>query len=39
MRDKKIAVAAAGFNGFPGEKYPNLFAFFGVPTPEDHTPT
>ncbi len=33
VRDKKIAAAAAGFNGFPGEKYPNLFAFFGVPTP------
>ncbi len=33
VRDKKIAAAAAGFNGFPGDKYPNLFAFFGVPTP------
>ena len=33
VRDKKIAAAAAGFPGFPGEKYPNLFAFFAVPTP------
>ncbi len=38
VRDKKIAAAAAGFNGFPGEKYPNLFAFFAVPTP-GHTAT
>lgn len=37
VRDKKIAAAASGFNGFPGEKYPNLFAFFGVPTP-GHSP-
>ncbi|MGH9457300.1 MAG: M16 family metallopeptidase [Thermoanaerobaculia bacterium] len=33
VRDKKIAAAAAGFTGLPGEKYPHLFAFFGVPTP------
>ena len=33
VRDKKIAAAAQGFNGFPGNKYPNLFAFFAVPTP------
>jgi len=33
VRDKKIAAAAAGFNGFPGEKYPNMFVFFGIPTP------
>ncbi|HUP62087.1 MAG TPA: pitrilysin family protein [Thermoanaerobaculia bacterium] len=37
VRDKKIAAVAQGFNGFPGEKYPNLFAFFGVTTP-GHTP-
>ncbi|HEX2123764.1 MAG TPA: pitrilysin family protein [Thermoanaerobaculia bacterium] len=37
VRDKKIAAAAAGFNGFPGEKYPHLFAFYGVTTP-GHTP-
>jgi predicted Zn-dependent peptidase len=33
VRDAKIAAAASGFSGFPGEKYPHLFAFFGVPTP------
>ena len=37
VRDKKIAAAAAGFSGFPGDKYPNLFAFYAVPTP-GHTP-
>ena len=38
VRDKKIAVNASGFNGFPGEKYPNLFAFFAVPS-TGHTAT
>lgn len=37
VRDKKIAVVSQGFNGFPGDKYPNLFAFFAVPTP-GHSP-
>ena len=37
VRDKKIAAVAAGFSGFPGQKYPNLFAFFAVPVPP-HTP-
>lgn len=37
VRDQKIAAAAAGFNGFPGEKYPNLFTFYAVTTP-GHTP-
>jgi len=37
VRDKKIAAAAAGFSGFPGVKYPSLFAFYGVPVP-GHTP-
>jgi predicted Zn-dependent peptidase len=37
VRDRKIAAAAAGINGFPGEKYPNLFTFYGVTTP-GHTP-
>jgi predicted Zn-dependent peptidase len=32
VRDKKLAINAAGFNGFPGEKYPNLFTFFAIPT-------
>jgi predicted Zn-dependent peptidase len=31
VRDKKLAIQAAGFSGFPGDKYPNLFAFFAVP--------
>ncbi len=38
VRDKKIAVVAQGFSGFPGNKYPNLFAFFVVPA-RGHSPT
>lgn len=38
VRDRKLAVNAAGFNGFPGEKYPNLFCFFAIPT-AGHTAT
>lgn len=37
VRDQKIAANASGFSGFPGEKYPSLFTFFGIPTP-GHTP-
>jgi predicted Zn-dependent peptidase len=37
VRDQKIAAEAEGFSGFPGDKYPNLFAFYAVPTP-GHTP-
>ncbi|MCI0353522.1 MAG: insulinase family protein [Acidobacteria bacterium] len=37
VRDKKIAVFATGFNGFPGDKYPHLFTFFAVPA-AGHTP-
>jgi predicted Zn-dependent peptidase len=37
VRDKKIAAEAAGFSGFPGTKYPHLFAFYAVPMP-GHTP-
>lgn len=37
VRDKKIAAASAGFSGFPGTKYPHLFAFYAVPLP-GHTP-
>ena len=33
VRDKRIAAAAEGFTGFPGEKYPGLFGFFAVPAP------
>ena len=35
--DQRIAAAAQGFSGFPGEKYPGLFAFYAVPLP-GHTP-
>ncbi|HTL56124.1 MAG TPA: pitrilysin family protein [Candidatus Limnocylindrales bacterium] len=37
VRDKKIAAVSAGFNGFPGAKYPNLFVFYAISTP-GHTP-
>lgn len=37
VRDKKIAAGASGFSGWPGTKYPHLFAFFAVSTP-GHTP-
>ena len=33
VRDKRIAATSAGFSGFPGNKYPNLFALYGVPIP------
>ncbi len=36
VRDKKIAVAAAGFSGLPGQKYPGLFLFFALPA-QGHT--
>ena len=37
VRDKKISAFAAGFTGFPGNKYPHLFAFYAVPVPGPHT--
>ena len=33
VRDKKIAAFAGGYSGLPGNKYPNLFAFYVVPLP------
>jgi predicted Zn-dependent peptidase len=36
VRDQRVAADAEGFSGFPGVKYPGLFAFYAVPTP-DHT--
>ena len=33
VRDQKIAATAAGFSGFPGVKYSQLFAFYAVPLP------
>jgi predicted Zn-dependent peptidase len=32
VQDKKIALAAGGFPGFPGVKYPNQFLFYSFPT-------
>ncbi|HEX4020932.1 MAG TPA: pitrilysin family protein [Acidobacteriaceae bacterium] len=37
VRDQKIAADAEGFSGYPGDKYPNLFTLYAVPTP-GHTP-
>ena len=37
VRDQQIAAVAEGFSGFPGQKYPGLFAFVAVPLP-GHTP-
>jgi len=31
VKEKKIAVAASGFPGMPGDKYPSLFLFYAVP--------
>lgn len=37
VRDQQIAAEAAGFSGYPGDKFPGLFAFYAVPLP-DHSP-
>jgi predicted Zn-dependent peptidase len=37
VEDQQIAAVAEGFSGFPGDKYPGLFAFFAVPN-AGHTP-
>ena len=31
VRDQRIAIAAEGFSGFPGDKYRNLYAFYALP--------
>lgn len=36
VKEKKIAVNAGSFNGWPGNKYPNLFAVYSFPAKE-HT--
>ncbi len=36
VKTRKIAVQTGCFNGFPGQKYPNLIAFYAVPA-KDHT--
>ncbi|MBB5057600.1 putative Zn-dependent peptidase [Granulicella aggregans] len=38
VRDQGIAAEAEGFSGFPGDKYPGLFAVYAVPLP-GHTTT
>ena len=37
VEKQQIAAVAEGFSGFPGEKYPSLFAFYAIPVP-GHTP-
>ena len=37
VRDQQIAAFAAGFTGFPGNKYAHLFAFYAVPIPGHST--
>ncbi len=37
VEQQQIAAVAEGFSGFPGQKYPSLFAFYAVPIP-GHTP-
>ena len=37
VRDKKVALFAGGQSGFPGNKYPNLYLFYAVPT-QGNTP-
>ena len=33
VEEKQIALSAAGFSGFPGEKYPNLILFYSLTAP------
>jgi predicted Zn-dependent peptidase len=37
VRDKQIASDSEGYTGLPGNKYPQLFAFYALPLP-GHTP-
>jgi len=32
VRDKKLAIQAGSFSGYPGNKYPNLWAIFAMPS-------
>ena len=36
VKEKRAAVAAYSFNGWPGDKYPNLIAFYAIPS-KGHT--
>lgn len=33
VEEKQVALAAAGFSGFPGNKYPNLMLFYALTAP------
>jgi predicted Zn-dependent peptidase len=33
VEEKQVALAAQGFNGFPGNKYPNLMLFYALNSP------
>lgn len=33
VEEKRLALAAQGFSGFPGEKYPNLMLFYALTAP------
>jgi predicted Zn-dependent peptidase len=33
VRDEKLAIQVQSFSGFPGDKYPNLWAVLAVPSP------
>jgi predicted Zn-dependent peptidase len=33
VRDTKVAAGSGGFNGYPGDKYPNLFVAYAMTTP------
>jgi predicted Zn-dependent peptidase len=34
VETKQLALAAQGFNGFPGDKYPNLMLFYAMTAPQ-----
>ncbi|MEA5533362.1 pitrilysin family protein [Crocosphaera sp. XPORK-15E] len=34
VQDKQVALVAQGFNGFPGDKYPNLMLFYAQTSPK-----
>ncbi len=36
VKENKVAIQAGTFNGFPGSKFPNLIAFYGI-SAKDHT--
>ena len=31
VEEKRLAAEVSAYNGFPGQRFPNLFVFFGVP--------